>query len=551
VQQDSISGACSSLQRTLGGLLQQAATSFGEKCFIGTVNAEMSFSDADRLSSLLAADLMAKGVTKGTRVGILAPNGPLAALSFLAVGRVGGLVMPLSTLSRPEELMALLRKGDVSYLLASQVLPGRDTYELLERILPGFAHAQDHCVLEPSLPYLRHVILLPEEPTRLEGALQESSPGSPSRSDFIEIARLAQEHVHPADWLAVVFTSGSSGAPKGVVHSHGTLVSHSGRLAELFGVGPGERVLAGLPFFWIGGLTLELLASLHTGATLLTHETLDPDATLELCKRYSPTRASIWSRRALERIVTHEGFQDLPETSRAALERVYRFPVGHPKVANSLGMTETCGPHSAVPYEELIKPLPSELEGSFGRPVEGIEHLIVDPITQERLQEGETGELLVRGPNLMQALYKVEREETFERDGWYHTGDLASMRDGNLFFKGRVDDLIKTSGANVSPVEVSQVLVTFPGVRSAFVFASPDSYSPSEQEICAVVVRERAMKVNPTDVLAHARTHLAPYKVPVKLKVLSEQEVPYLASGKVDVSSLISLFSRSPDAKDA
>jgi acyl-CoA synthetase (AMP-forming)/AMP-acid ligase II len=367
VQQDWISGACSRLQRTLGGLLQRAATSFEGKCFIATTNAELSFSDANRLSLLLAADLIARGVTKGTRVGILAPNGPLSALSFLAAGRVGALVMPLSTLSRPQELLALLKKGDVSHLLASPALPGRDTYELLESILPRFAPTQDHWVLEPSLPYLRHVILLPEEPERLEGALQPSSPGSPPKGDFIQLAQMAQEHVHPADWLATVFTSGSSGSPKGVVHSHGTLVSHSGRLAELFGVGPQERVLAGLPFFWIGGLTLELLASLHTGATLITHETLDPEATLKLCRRYSPTRASIWSRRALERIVTHEGFEDLPEASRAALERVYRFPVGHPKVANSLGMTETCGPHSAVPYEELIKPLPPGLEGSFGR----------------------------------------------------------------------------------------------------------------------------------------------------------------------------------------
>jgi acyl-CoA synthetase (AMP-forming)/AMP-acid ligase II len=534
-------------KRTLGGLLLHAATSFGGKCFLATKNGELSFSEADRLSLSLAAELIARGVTKGTRVGVLAPNGHLSALSFLAAGRIGALVVPLSTLSRPQELMAILKKGDVSFLIASQGLPGRNSSELLREVLGEFSSVQARWILEPSLPYLRQVLLLPNDHKELGGLLEPSSIGGSSTQELLEIARSAQENVHPADWLAVIFTSGSSGAPKGVVHSHGTLVSHSGRLAGLFGVGPQERVLAGLPFFWIGGLTLELLASLHTGATLVTHETLEPGATLELCMRYSPTRASIWSRGALERIVTHEGFQELPEPSRTALERVYRFPVGHPRVANSLGMTETCGPHSAVPYEELISPLPPELEGSFGRPVEGIEHRIVDPASHEVLEEGKIGELLVRGPNLMQGLYKAEREETFDKEGWYHTGDLALIKDGNLFFKGRLDDLMKTSGANVSPIEVQQVLITFPGIRSAFVFASPATRNQSEQEICAVVVRDPEMEVDAEEVLTHARHHLAAYKVPAKLIVVSEEEVPYLASGKVDVSSLVVLLGADRD----
>ena len=139
---------------------------------------------------------------------------------------------------------------------------------------------------------------------------------------------------------------------------------------------------------------------------------------------------------------------------------------------NSLGMTETMGPHSA-PGPEAERILPEEMRGSFGLLVPCVEHRIADPETNATLDEGEVGEVCIRGYSLMNGLYKWERHETFDDDGWYHTGDKGFIRDGYLYFLGRLSEMIKTSGSNVAPREVELLLESFPEVGLAVVRRPP------------------------------------------------------------------------------
>jgi acyl-CoA synthetase (AMP-forming)/AMP-acid ligase II len=205
---------------------------------------------------------------------------------------------------------------------------------------------------------------------------------------------------------------------------------------------------------------------------------------------------------------------------------------------NSLGMTETCGPHT---WGDMNVDLPESLRGTFGTAVPGVEHKVVDPRTGERLAVGEYGEVCVRGYSRCQGLYKREREESFDADGYYHTGDGGWFdADGRLFFKGRNGEMIKTAGANVAPREVEIALEALPEVKLAAVVGVPDPVRG--QLVVAAVVAEPGHRVDPDAVRTRLRGELSAYKVPRHLFVLPHDEFPLTDSGKVHKQRLLELL---------
>ncbi|MCZ6463523.1 MAG: fatty acid--CoA ligase family protein, partial [Proteobacteria bacterium] len=198
--------------------------------------------------------------------------------------------------------------------------------------------------------------------------------------------------------------------------------------------------------------------------------------------------------------------------------------------SNSLGMTETCGPHT---MDRMDVDLPEKLRGSFGHSVPGIEHKIVDPETGETLPPGEFGEICVRGYSLMQGLHKVDREDTFDADGYYHTGDGGHFNaEGVLFFKGRLGDLIKTGGANVTPREVEVVLEGVTEVKEAYVLGVPDPVRG--QNVAAVVVLKDGAVKTEDELRAHVKSQLSAYKVPRHVFFTSHDDLPFTDTGKID-----------------
>jgi len=202
-------------------------------------------------------------------------------------------------------------------------------------------------------------------------------------------------------------------------------------------------------------------------------------------------------------------------------------------------MTETGGPHSnpVDPYQ----PLPDSLRGTFGKGVPGIERKVVDPDTKTTLGAGNVGELCVRGPFLMEQIYKTERLETFDHDGWYATGDLCSIDDeGFLRFHGRKTPMIKTGGSNVAPREVEEVLEECTAVRTAYVLGVPAT--ERGEEVVAVVVPAHGHMPDDQELTDFARTRLSVYKVPRRWLIVDEGSLPLLPTGKVDVQTLRGLF---------
>ena len=516
---------------TMPSVLRRAAREFADADFIVTEAVTTTFVELEERSRALAKTLLALGVGKGARVGLHLPSGNDWVVAWAAASRIGALVMPFSTLYTPAELGRALRMGDIELLIAPSVMFGRDNEEFLERALPGLAAAGAAAapLLLPVAPYLRRIMLVGE--TDRTWATSTTSPSSvpPAVSD--ELLEAVEREVVPADEMLVIFTSGSTSEPKAVVHTQGAVFRKTS--LPIPGVSPpGGCVFVGQPFFWVGGV-INLGSALQHGSTIVCQEKPDAESALALIERHRATMVIAWTP-TIQRLRAHPsvGSRDLSSVPQLTMDG------GDPELRfNSLGMTETMGPHTGgarpdAPEDERTGPLPERLRGSWGAPVPFVEHKVVDPVTGEDLADGEEGELCVRGFCVMTRMYKRERHEVFDQDGWYHTGDRGSFRGGYLYFTGRLTEMIKTHGANVSPREVELALESFHEVALAFVMGVP---RPDVGEhVVAALVAHSDGSIDLDAVGVHLAEQLSAFKVPRHIVVLRDDEIPWLASGKAD-----------------
>ncbi|MDT5239271.1 MAG: hypothetical protein QOD97_1469 [Mycobacterium sp.] len=501
-----------------------------------TDHERLSFAEADEQSQVLADALLASGVGKGTRVGILFPNCAQWIISWLAAARIGALTVPLSTFAPGAELARLLRHTDTQVLLMGHSIAGRDLVDRLADALPGLSTG-DAAIGLPYVPFLRRVHVWPDSDRSW------ATPWPGTTGPVAPLAGSAETEVRPADDLVLVTTSGTTALPKSVAHTHGSLVRHAYILAHHRGVTATDRVYSPMPFFWVGGLTMVVLQALSTGAAVLAQDVFEPGATLALLERERATYVSCWAQ-ASQAMTDHPDFakRDLSSVRGGTMLEALppeRRPSEPELTPNMLGMTETGGPHTMVEVPDT--PLPTERRGSFGIPLPGVvQHRIVDPSGLE-VAPGQHGEIQVRGQILMSGIYKQERHEVFSPDGWYSTGDRGWFDGaGHLHFTGRASALIKTAGSNVSPAEVESVLDAMPGVLHSFVVGLPH---PVRGEIvAAAVVPAHDAELSTEEVMAHARRNLSGFKVPTVIAVLAESELPMLPTGKVDRQGLVRLL---------
>jgi acyl-CoA synthetase (AMP-forming)/AMP-acid ligase II len=505
--------------------------------FLITDDERLTFAEADVASLELADALLASGVGKGTRVGILFPNCSQWLVAWLAAARIGALTVPLSTFAPGAELTRLLRHTDVQVVLMGRTVAGRDLVQRVQDALPGMTE-DGPAIAQPAAPYLRRIHVWPS------CERSWASPWPQRAESAASLALSAQDEVRPADDLVVVTTSGTTAQPKSVVHTHGSLVRHAYILARHRGVTSSDRIYSPMPFFWVGGLTMVVLQALSTGAAILAQDVFEAGSTLALLERERATFISCWAQ-ASQAMADHPDFskRDLSSVRGGTMLEALppdRRPSEPALTPNLLGMTETGGPHTMVEVPDM--PLPAELRGSFGIPLPGlVSHRIVDPTTGVEAPAGQEGEIQVRGQIVMSGIYKQERHEVFGPDGWYATGDRGWFDGrGHLHFTGRASTLIKTAGSNVSPAEVESVLDSVPGVVHSFVVALP--HPVRGQVVGAAVVPSHGAEVSIDAVIAHARANLSAFKIPTVVRLVAESDLPMLATGKVDRQALVGLL---------
>jgi len=517
-----------------------------------------SYGDIERESAILAKGMLARGVGKGTRVALWMPNGPEWLIAWAAVTRIGAWLIPLNTFYRPRELGWALAHSDAHLLLTAARFLNNDHLAMLEEAIPGLASQQGSTLHLPSHPRLREVhawdAQAPSDPPRPwcqkgPDALADAARATPEIDDAF--LRRVEDSVTPSDELVMIYTSGSMGDPKGAVHSHGAMLRHSCNLNPFRELLPQDRIYSPMPFFWVGGLVFTLLAAMHAGASLLTEDLFEPGATLDFLERERATLVAGWPHYA-KAMIEHPSFpsRDLSSVRGGNLYAVLPDDLRprDPELrSNSLGMTETCGPHT---IDRMDFDLPERLRGSFGHSVPGLEHKIVDPESGRTLAPGEFGEICVRGYSLMLGLYKSERADVFDPEGFYHTGDGGYFdEDGVLFFQARLGDLIKTGGANVTPREVEASLEAIPSVREAYVVGLPDP--DRGQLVAAAVVLQAGGSATQEELRAHLKAEISAYKVPRSIQFFSHEELPFTDSGKIDKRVLVTKLQPPPHPLDA
>jgi acyl-CoA synthetase (AMP-forming)/AMP-acid ligase II len=501
--------------------LTRAVERFGDREFLVAPDARLTYAEAERESRFLAQNLLAAGIGKGSRVAVHLPSGPEWLVSFLAVVRIGALFMPFSAAYKPAELRRALRLGDVHLLItAAEDWTGRPYTEFLGEALPEIDQTGSPPLRIPAVPFLREVWSFggagaPEWARRLRlGATGTDVPITE------EVLAAVEDQVTAADDAIIIWTSGTTADPKGVVHAHGTIARRAPSMAEHFGLRSDDRLYLDYALWWVGGFGYGFLPAMWVGASVLCLPKRSRPAIEAFLARERPTRvAGRLASDIARRVLVNEGSSTM-------------------MIPPAIGMTETFGAHSMhgplALADYLAKPPPG-----LGPAILGFERRIVNPETGQTVPDGTPGELLVRGPSLMCGLYKREREDVFDSDGWYHTGDQCFIDDGNIHFVSRFSEMIKTSGANVAPLEVEITLLERSEVQEAIVLGLP--HQARGQLVVAVVVPAATATVDAEALKDWARLQLSDYKVPRHIFALAEDQVPRLHSGKPDKRALLEL----------
>lgn len=480
----------------------------------------------------VAKGLNARGIRHGDHVVVWLPNSVEWVVFQHATAMLGAVFVPANSFYRHAEFEYMLRQSDSVALIYTPRFLNVDYEEALGELLPELAASERDGF--SRFPYLRDVICVGD--SRLPGVLSMEDlidAGSAVGED--EILECAAE-VKPSDTLMIMYTSGTTGNPKGCLLSHANLLENAWHFSEALELDDSSRYLIPIPFFHNGGCVLGLLSALQRGSTLISMDRFVPSLALriladERCTHtggvptiyitmlHDPTLHELDFSRM--KMAFMAGAPCPIKTARAVEEALgLTLIIG-------LGMTETS---PLITISRRTDPLDKRV-GSVGRP-KGCEAKVIDPVTGEAVGPGVDGELCTRGPNVMQGYYKMPEKtaEVIDQDGWLHTGDMVRRDEDDYYFvTGRLKDLYIVGGENVAPAEVEAFVRTHPAVQDAYLIGVPDE---KYGEVgLAVIQLKPDHHATETELIDYCRGKLASFKVPRYVQFVPEY--PLTPAGKV------------------
>ena len=515
----SLDGESQIASKTLPGFLREVcdAHSDREALAFRPSDAEpirLSYRELWRQSALVARALVAAGVGKNTRVGLLATNRPEWVVSMLGISLAGGTCVALSSFSTAAELEHQLRLADVSVLLFERSVPGRDFSADLLSLCPELRGCVAGELRAPRLPYLRLVVQFDGQETGALGISTWPVFLASAASVTEELVTAMANEVSPADQAIVFFSSGSTGRPKGVLHAHRAAAIQSWRWARVFAIDREVRTWTANGLFWSGNFCMALGATFAAGGCLVLQRYFVPGEALQLMAAERVSMPLAWPHQ-WARLTADPAYLN---TDLCALRYVGETsPLRrHPSVRtewdepmSAYGNTETLTINTVHP-SGTAKEIS---DGNHGYPLPGNTIRIIEPLSGTLLPLGQSGEIAVKGPTLMLGYLKMTTEEVFDEDGFFRTGDGGFIDAlGRLHWHGRLNDIIKTGGANVSPLEIDAVLAEYPGVKVAKTVGVP--HDTLGEMVVACVVGVPGAVLQESSISAFVGQRLSSYKVP-------------------------------------
>jgi fatty-acyl-CoA synthase len=510
---------------TTVGDVVDARAAISERTAIVFPDIRLTYPELSELTDRYARALRSLGVTAGAKVGILMPNRIEFAAALIAVAKLGAVCVPINGRFKAHELGYVLEHADVRVLLTCAGPDGTTDYPaMLGDVFPGVGDQDPRALALPEAPLLRQIVDFGGE-----------RPGFLTREQFeaemdavaLDEVKALQRRVLVRGTALLMYTSGTTARPKGCLLSHEAIVRHAANVARTrFLIAEEDVFWDPLPLFHCGGI-VPMLGCFSMGATYCHAGHFDPDVALRMLEEERVTVAypafeTIWLG-----ILNHPRFAEADLRcikviqNIATPEKLAQFEARMPWAVQvtSYGSTE-CATNLTLPLPDD----PYEVRiNTLGTPLDGVEVKIVDPETRLERPVGEVGELSFRGYSRFDGYYK-DPEQTaasIDADGWFYTGDLASLDEGGrLIYAGRLKDMLKVGGENVSALEVEDYLAGHPAVDIVQVVAAPDA---RYDEVAAAFVQLRpGASATEEELIDFCLGRIATFKVPRYVRFVTE-----------------------------
>lgn len=482
-----------------------------------------TYRELDNDITKFASGLEKNGVKGGDHVALLLGNSPYFVIAMYGALRLGATVIPVNPTYTPQEIHYILQNGDVKTVVTLDA-----TIPLLEKLHQKLPAIENYIICESpqSTPQNDNIMTNLSQLNLSPKFIPFSNILSSGRRSYIG------PELNEEDVAVILYTSGTTGKPKGAMLTHKNLFSNAIDTADYISLNEEDRVIATLPMFHVFCLTVALNAPLMKGATVLIDPKFSPKEIFRLAKEFGMT-VFVGVPTMYNFIYQYEagdsedfksvrlcvsGGASMPVALLENFER--KFSV---QVTEGYGLSEASPVTCFNPFDKPRKP------GSIGKSILNVENKVINELGEE-LPPGQPGELIVRGPNVMKGYYKMPEETTAAiRDGWLYTGDIAQMdEEGYFYIVDRKKDLIIVGGFNVYPREVEEILYNHPDIVEAAVLGIPDL---NRGEAVKAYVVKRNESLTEKEVIDYCGEHLAKYKVPSTVEFL--EELPKNTTGKI------------------
>ena len=545
---------------TIPGFLREVCSRHAEREALVIHHADRverwTYQDLWDRSVEVARALIASGVGKDSRVGILMTNRPEYLSVLFGTAMAGGVSVALSTFSTAAELEHLVTASGISTLLFEDRVLNKDFAAMLVELEPAIAAAAPGELASTRFPFLQQLIRLDGitgvDPSDGKGAaaLADIAALEPwgtflARAELIPVAVAAARaaRVTPSDAGGLFFSSGTTSLPKGILHAQRAFAIQWWRWPRVMAVKEPGRAWTGNGFFWSGNISMIVGVALATGGAVILQPLFDAESAIQLIEaervNFLSGRPHQWAR-----------LQAVPGYGEADLSSLRYITRGelimeHPTVNTdwvlpmSFGTTETMTINTSYDADTPA----AQYAGSAGVPLPGNLLKIVDPRTHALVPVGARGEICIKGPTLMMGYIGKTLEETFDDEGYFCTGDGGYVDEqGRLFWEGRLNDIIKTGGANVSPQEVDDVIATYPGVKRSQTVGVP--HETLSEMVVSCIVPVDGVSLDERELTAYLKERLASYKLPREILVFAEEDFALTGNEKAKVGEIRQLAAR-------
>jgi len=524
---------------SIGFAVEEADRLYSNREFLVVNDRRVTYAQFAHRVKQFSRGLLAAGVRPGDKAAVWMPNAIEWVDAVFSLANIGAIFVPVNTRFKAEELEYILSQSDSSTLILAERFQKSEFMKMFLQLCPELTSLRPGNLTSARIPGLKTVICLSEK----------DLPGTFSFQNLYQLGNEidlspVEDSVRPHQTVSILYTSGSTAFPKGVMLTHNNILRNGFEIGERLGLNREDRYFNPCPYYHNAGLVDGLLAALTHGSLNVTLPSFDARESLAVMER--------------ERCTVVGGIQTLytkmmeePNLDRRRLSLRTGWTTGPPQTVQDIyekmgvtGVTNLYGISEASPCCSISDCLRDPVEdrmSRMGKPLPGVEMKIVNPPTGETLSSNEKGEICVRGWNLMQGYYRKPEEtaKAIDSEGWLHTGDLGFIDEkGLVFFMGRIKNVVRSGGENISPEEVENFIFRNPKVKHVEVIGLPDE--KWGQRVVACIELKGGTEATPEEIIAFCKERMANFKVPKEVHFVTDW--PMTGSGKVQKFKLIEIL---------